>query len=93
MADAVADDDGADMDVDRLDTSRYRLLYDILRFNHTALDVLSTGDLDTTVSEYLEKEGYSPVFRDRYLLVSIHSFSGKNPHVQPGDQCSDLARA
>jgi predicted NAD/FAD-binding protein len=58
-----------------LDGSRYRLLYDILRFNHTALDVLRPGsgldgvDLEVTVDQYLTTEGYSSVFRDRYLLV------------------------
>jgi predicted NAD/FAD-binding protein len=50
------------------------MIFDIVRFNQFALDMLSDvdGTLDNqdeqTIGEYLEKEGYSATFRDDYLI-------------------------
>jgi predicted NAD/FAD-binding protein len=46
------------------------MIFDILRFNQFALDLLSTSSIptDLSIGEYLEKEGYSDAFRDDYLI-------------------------
>ncbi|KAF4987133.1 hypothetical protein FDECE_15577 [Fusarium decemcellulare] len=52
----------------------WRMLFDIVRFNQFALDVLmtpddgSTIDPDETIGEYLGHHGYSHAFRDGYLI-------------------------
>ncbi|KAJ1338007.1 hypothetical protein MN608_00865 [Microdochium nivale] len=57
----------------------WRLLFDIVRFHHFALDLLKNDDhrkdrshgagrYDETVGQYLDCEGYSDAFRDDYLL-------------------------
>lgn len=48
----------------------WRMIFDIVRFNQFALDLLSTNGVasDLTIGEYLEKEGYSDAFRDDYLV-------------------------
>jgi predicted NAD/FAD-binding protein len=52
----------------------WRMIFDIVRFNLFALDVLTEvdgtlrNDNDMTIGEYLEREGYSDVFRDDYLI-------------------------
>jgi predicted NAD/FAD-binding protein len=51
------------------------MIFDIVRFNQFALDMLSDvdGRLDNqdeqSIGEYLEKEGYSATFRDDYLIL------------------------
>jgi predicted NAD/FAD-binding protein len=44
------------------------MIFDIIRFNQFALDLLSTSSSvsadNISVGEYLEKEGYSDAFRD-----------------------------
>src|SRR6187402_1589769 len=62
----------------------WRMIFDIVRFNQFALDLLVGGDDDEgpleltngwsksvrgeTIGEYLDREGYSDAFRDDYLL-------------------------
>jgi len=47
----------------------WRMLFDIVRFNQYALDVLKTDEpVEETIGEYLDREGYSGVFRDNYLM-------------------------
>lgn len=49
----------------------WRMVFDIIRFNQYALDVLASdggGVEDETIGEYLAKEGYSDAFRDDYLI-------------------------
>jgi len=54
-----------------LKPSFWRMIFDIVRFNQFALDLLSTSiplSTDLTIGEYLAKEGYSNAFRDDYLI-------------------------
>lgn len=55
-----------------LSLSFWRMIFDIIRFNEFALDLLSSTNASTTaemsVGEYLEREGYSDAFRDDYLI-------------------------
>lgn len=62
----------------RLDPVVWRMAFDIFRFNHFAIDLLRDKDNSEglTVREYVLREGYSPAFRDFYLVVSA---------VQPGE--------
>lgn len=49
----------------------WRMVFDVVRFNAFALDLLSPssgGDVELTIGEYLEREGYSDAFRDDYLI-------------------------
>ncbi|KAL1623763.1 hypothetical protein SLS54_004224 [Diplodia seriata] len=51
--------------------SHWRMIFDIIRFNQFALDLLqddSGVDLDLSIGEYLDREGYSDSFRDDYLI-------------------------
>jgi predicted NAD/FAD-binding protein len=50
------------------DPSLWRMLFEIARFNVSAVRVLSE-DEDVSISEYLDREGYSPRFKDDFLLV------------------------
>jgi predicted NAD/FAD-binding protein len=59
-----------------LKPSFWRMIFDIVRFNQFALDLLSiapgpsSGSVtaETSIGEYLEREGYSEAFRDDYLI-------------------------
>jgi predicted NAD/FAD-binding protein len=50
------------------------MIFDIVRFNLFALDMLTetdgtlSNDNEMTIGEYLEREGYSEVFRDDYII-------------------------
>ena len=44
------------------------MLFDIARFNVSAVRVFGE-DEDISISEYLDREGYSPQFKDDFLLV------------------------
>jgi predicted NAD/FAD-binding protein len=49
----------------------WRMIFDIVRFNLFALDLLSSPSApstELTIGEYLEREGYSDAFRDDYLI-------------------------
>ncbi|KAK4102577.1 FAD/NAD(P)-binding domain-containing protein [Parathielavia hyrcaniae] len=49
--------------------SMWRMLFDIVRFNQFALDVLMADEPpELTLRQYLEREGYSAAFRDDYLI-------------------------
>lgn len=52
----------------------WRMIFDIVRFNLFALDVLNdidgtiSNDNEMSIGDYLEQEGYSDVFRDDYII-------------------------
>ncbi|KAK5175309.1 uncharacterized protein LTR77_000447 [Saxophila tyrrhenica] len=49
----------------------WRLIFDVIRFNQFALDLLYTEDEEAksiTIGTYLQREGYSEAFRDDYLI-------------------------
>jgi predicted NAD/FAD-binding protein len=49
----------------------WRMIYDIVRFNLFALDVLSEEEekeAELSIGDYLDREGYSEAFRDDYLI-------------------------
>ncbi|KDQ50504.1 hypothetical protein JAAARDRAFT_74155 [Jaapia argillacea MUCL 33604] len=52
------------------DGGMWRLVWDVIRFNACARNVLLDGGKagDASIGEYLEKEGYSREFRDDYLI-------------------------
>jgi len=50
----------------------YRMIFDILRFNLFALDILKEeGTDEMSIGEYLDREGYGDGFKEDYLLVSL----------------------
>lgn len=59
-----------------LKPSFWRMIFDIVRFNQFALDLLSADpgspaarcSAEMSIGEYLRKEGYSAAFRDDYLI-------------------------
>ncbi|POW20800.1 hypothetical protein PSHT_03087 [Puccinia striiformis] len=53
--------------------SQFRLIWDLIRFNHLAVDALSGPDGDLTIQEYLSKHRYSDSFQRNYLLPIISS--------------------
>ena len=51
--------------------SHWRMIFDIIRFNQYALDLLKEDDEESrtiTIGDYLDKHGYSQAFRDDYLI-------------------------
>lgn len=46
------------------------MIYDVLRFNVFALDLLAEGSDEISIGDYLEREGYGKGFKEDYLLVS-----------------------
>lgn len=48
--------------------SFYRLIRDILRFNREAPEFLASNDLNLSLGDYLEREGYSREFSEHYLI-------------------------
>ncbi|KAI9839569.1 MAG: hypothetical protein M1819_002195 [Sarea resinae] len=66
--------------------SMWRMLFDIIRFNQFALDLLSESsgeDTDLTIGEYLDREGYSQSFRDDYLIPMTAAVWSTSP-----DKCA-----
>ncbi|KAL7267270.1 hypothetical protein RUND412_010151 [Rhizina undulata] len=65
----------------------WRMLFDIIRFNTFALDLLRQPDSGAgsrqTIGEYLEKEGYSDAFREDYLIPMMASVWSTDP-----DKCA-----
>lgn len=70
----------------------WRIFFDIVRFNHFAIDLLSAdGDEYAqglangvtnhveTIGQYLDRNGYSQAFRDEYLLPMVAAASWTNP--------------
>lgn len=71
----------------------WRMVYDVFRFNACAIRVLMLNEArkEQSIGEYLEKEGYSHVFKDDYLIVSEPFDTGRDdtdPHL--AYDCSDL---
>lgn len=58
----------------RFNPRMYRMIFDILRFNLFALDLLKhegrSEMAKMSIGEYLDKEGYGQAFKEDYLLVS-----------------------
>lgn len=48
--------------------SFYRMLFDIVRFNKA---VRRPDNADRTIGDFLQKEGYSTIFKDNYLLPMV----------------------
>ncbi|CEJ93956.1 Putative Amine oxidase [[Torrubiella] hemipterigena] len=68
----------------------WRMVFDIIRFNQFALDLLLNESDDPnhdsnneTIGSYLEREGYSDAFRDDYLLPMTAAVWSTSP-----DKCS-----
>lgn len=68
----------------------WRMLFDIIRFNQFALDLLMEDEEDLnqttrteTIGEYLDREGYSDAFKDDYLLPMTAAVWSTSP-----DKCS-----
>ena len=65
----------------------WRLAFDIVRFNQFAVDLLREEDEiydertepSDTISEYLDREGYSDVFRYSYLIPIVTSMWCTDP--------------
>ncbi|KIJ54389.1 hypothetical protein M422DRAFT_25299 [Sphaerobolus stellatus SS14] len=54
-----------------LDPAMWRLIWDVLRFNASAVTLLKEQEVENpnlSIGEYLEREGYSESFRDNYLV-------------------------
>jgi predicted NAD/FAD-binding protein len=46
------------------------MIFDVLRFNLFALDILKEEGMDDmSIGEYLDREGYGDGFKEDYLLV------------------------
>ncbi|KAL2179925.1 uncharacterized protein P884DRAFT_275513 [Thermothelomyces heterothallicus CBS 202.75] len=67
-----------------LSPSMWRMLFDVVRFNNFALDLLRADDsADETIGEYLERQGYSKAFRDNYLIPMTAAVWSTSP-----DKCA-----
>ncbi|KAI0025679.1 amine oxidase [Xylariomycetidae sp. FL0641] len=71
----------------------WRLIFDIIRFNQFALDLLKEEDVDRkgkahirsseTIGEYLDRQGYSETFRNDYLIPMTAAVWSTSP-----DKCA-----
>lgn len=76
----------------------WRMIFDIIRFNQFALDLLKVeersegyvngngvhrSERQETIGQYLEREGYSDAFRDDYLIPMTAAVWSTSP-----DKCS-----
>ncbi|KAH7320222.1 cytochrome c oxidase assembly protein CtaG/Cox11-domain-containing protein [Stachybotrys elegans] len=75
----------------------WRIVFDTVRFNHFALDVIMGGHNESvrqgvtngcetkmeTIGEFLQREGYSDAFRDDYLIPLVSALWSASP-----DKCS-----
>lgn len=66
----------------------WRMIFDIMRFNQFALDLLTADDDDVednseTIGQYLDREGYSNAFKDNYLIPMTAALWSTSP-----DKCS-----
>jgi predicted NAD/FAD-binding protein len=62
----------------------WRMVFDIVRFNQFALDVLMADEpTEETIGEYLDREGYSNAFRDDYLIPMTAAVWSTSP-----DKCT-----
>ena len=76
----------------------WRMIFDIIRFNQFALDLLMADDendaaamngyskgakREETIGEYLDREGYSDAFRDDYLIPMTAAVWSTSP-----DKCT-----
>ncbi|KAI1136663.1 FAD/NAD(P)-binding domain-containing protein [Hypoxylon sp. FL0543] len=67
----------------------WRLIFDIVRFNQFALDLLKDDDGDSyarpteTIGQYLDREGYSETFRNDYLIPMTAAVWSTSP-----DKCA-----
>jgi predicted NAD/FAD-binding protein len=69
----------------------WRVLFDIVRFNHFAIELLARDDVryqnghigpdkhTETIRQYLDRNGYSKVFQDEYVLPIVAAATGTNP--------------
>ncbi|KAK4141260.1 uncharacterized protein C8A04DRAFT_31121 [Dichotomopilus funicola] len=64
--------------------SMWRMVFDIIRFNQFAVDILRVKVLtEETIGEYLDREGYSNAFRDNYLIPMAAAVWSTSP-----DKCA-----
>ncbi|ETS79546.1 hypothetical protein PFICI_09399 [Pestalotiopsis fici W106-1] len=65
----------------------WRMIFDIIRFNQFALDLLRNdgagADETETIGQYLEREGYSETFKNDYLIPMTAAVWSTSP-----DKCS-----
>jgi predicted NAD/FAD-binding protein len=77
----------------------WRMIFDIIRFNYFALDILKSEDKSPafylnwnsvheedepeSIGDYLEREGYSDSFRDDYLIPMTAAVWSTSP-----DKCT-----
>ena len=65
----------------------WRMIFDIVRFNQYALDLLKAesgaDESKETIGEYLVREGYSDAFRDNYLIPMTAAVWSTDP-----DKCA-----
>lgn len=67
----------------------WRLVFDVVRFNQFALDLIGDDALPhgiapgESIGEYLAREGYSDAFRDDYLIPMTAAVWSTSP-----DKCS-----
>lgn len=57
----------------------YRMIFDILRFYHTARRVLQSSDTSTTVAQYLQKKRYGKGFIEDHLFPMISALWSATP--------------
>jgi predicted NAD/FAD-binding protein len=63
----------------------WRMIFDIVRFNHFALDLLRYEENENvnaiTLGEFLEKENYSSFFCENYLIPMTAAIWSTSPQI------------
>ncbi|KAI5791661.1 hypothetical protein DFH27DRAFT_655078 [Peziza echinospora] len=70
-----------------LNPAMWRMLFDVIRFNHFASDILENeipeGEEEESIGEYLERESYSESFKNNYLIPMTAAIWSTSP-----DKCA-----
>ena len=70
-----------------LNPAMWRMLFDVIRFNHFASDILENeipeGEEEESIGEYLERERYSESFKNNYLIPMTAAIWSTSP-----DKCA-----
>lgn len=64
-----------------LNPKMYRLIFDIIRFNHLAKRWLKSNDEETSIGEYLEKNHYSKVFMEDHFFPILGALWSAPPKI------------
>ena len=59
----------------------WKMLFEILKFNRTSAELLKQEDMSLTVGEFLDREGYSSLFIEKFLIPMGAAIWSSDPRL------------